>query len=105
MIGWSVARMRRYLVFANRRLGGTLLLNVGRGSERPRWAVTLEALQSVAPQWFIDPATIQREVERLNSELDEVRGAAVYLDRRVREESRRVDMQTDRIIALARARS
>ena len=46
--------MLAHLLALNAEVGGTLLRNVSRGALRPRWTMTLEALQSVSPQWFRD---------------------------------------------------
>jgi len=59
LAGWSYDRMLAHLLALNRETGGLLLVNVGRGKERPRWTITLQALQSVSPQWFQDPEEVR----------------------------------------------
>lgn len=68
LAGWSDDRMERHLKALNRELGGLLLRNVSRGTVRPRWTVTLEALQRVAPEWFEDAETLRSRVESLEAE-------------------------------------
>jgi hypothetical protein len=95
MAGWSVSRMRRHLVAKHLELGGALLYNVGRGTRRPRWTITLRALHAIAPQWFIDPESMQRQVEWLTRELDATRANMEAL-------SKRVTLQHERLVSLAR---
>lgn len=59
LAGWSYDRMLAHLLHLNRETGGMLLVNVGRGKERPRWTITLSALQTVSPQWFQDPEEVK----------------------------------------------
>lgn len=63
LAGWSYDRMLAHLLALNRDTGGMLLVNVGRGANRPRWTVTLKALQSVSPQWFQDPEELRAILE------------------------------------------
>lgn len=63
LAGWSYDRMLAHLLSLNRETGGILLVNVGRGKDRPRWTVTLKALQSVSPQWFQDPEELRAILE------------------------------------------
>jgi len=69
LAGWSYDRMLAHLLALHRETGGTLLKNVSRGDKRPRWTITLEALQSVSPEWFREKKDDGLEV-RL-AELDE----------------------------------
>lgn len=73
LAGWSYPRMRRHLEALNRELGMTLLRNVSRGKERPRWTITLEALQKVAPEWFSDGTTLRERVEALEEKTEHQR--------------------------------
>lgn len=90
MAGWTRARMRRHLIARNRELGGTLLVNVGRGTERPRWTVTISALQAVSPQWFHDPETIQRELDELREQNEELMWRVTRLERIVEAQTARL---------------
>ncbi len=64
LAGWSRRRMLRHLLKLDARSGGQLLVNVG--TERwPRWTVTLGALKSVAPQWFIDEESLEARLTAL----------------------------------------
>jgi hypothetical protein len=63
LAGWSYDRMLAHLLAMNRECNGMLLVNVGRGASRPRWTVTLSALQSVSPQWFQDPEELRAILE------------------------------------------
>lgn len=85
--------MRRHLLAKNRELEGALLVNVSRGAKRPRWTVTLSALQAIAPQWFNDPESFQRQVDELREENDDLRWRVTRLEKLV-------EMQTERIAAL-----
>lgn len=96
MAGWTPSRMFRHLTTLNEQLGGMLLRNVSRGTERPRWTITLSALQAIAPQWFHDPESLQRQVEWLKAEQDQIRSRVVHLERVTK-------MQTEKIVALATA--
>lgn len=98
MAGWSRSRMTRHLCALNRELGGMLLRNVSRGTQKPRWTVTLAALQSVAPQWFHDPESLQRQ-------LDDQAEQIADLKAQVRNLTAVSEMQTERIVALARTGS
>lgn len=96
LAGWSVSRMRRFLIAKNVELGGQLLVNVGRGSSRPRWTVTLRALRALAPQWFVDPESTQRQIDWLAEQSDDVRENLDAL-------SRRVTAQHERMLFFAHA--
>lgn len=94
-IGWSAPRLRRLLVARHLESDGNLLVNVGRGRVRPRWTVTLAAIKALAPQWFFDPDATQRQIEWLSGEVDGQRETIEVL-------SRRVALQHQRLVALAR---
>lgn len=96
MAGWSVSRMRRHLLAKHAELGGGLLVNVGRGARRPRWTITLAALHAIAPQWFLDPESMQRQIDWIAEQLDDTRANVEAL-------SRRVTLQHERLVAIARA--
>ena len=51
-IGWSYDRMLNHLAAVNARTDGKLLRNVSRGTQRPRWTLTLGALKATHPEWF-----------------------------------------------------
>lgn len=70
--GWKRRRMLRHLLRVNAEVGGMLLRNIG-SRERPRWTVTLAALQQVAPQWFTDPETVNGRLEALEGEMKQLR--------------------------------
>lgn len=72
LAGWSYDRMLAHLLAMNRDCGGMLLRNVGRGSSRPRWTVTLQALQSVSPQWFQDPEELRAVLDDYGRRLKRV---------------------------------
>ncbi len=97
MAGWTPTRMRRHLLAKHHELDGGLLTNVSRGQRRPRWTITLAALQSIAPQWFLDPQSLQRQVDFVLSEQEELTSVVAHLERRINNLS-------DRVIALAKAR-
>lgn len=88
--------MRRYLVAKDRELGGTLLVNAGQGKLRPRWTVSLYALQALNPQWFNDPELFQRELDVVKEENEELKWRLTRLEKIV-------EMQTKRIISLVNA--
>lgn len=90
MAGWSTRRMRRHLLAKHHEMGGKLLHNVSRGKERPRWTITLRALQAIAPAWFLDPEALQRQIEWLTDELTETQDAVATLGRRVAREHERM---------------
>lgn len=94
------SRMSRFLMSRHRALNGGLLVDMGRGALRPRWTVTLRALKAVAPQWFLDPESLQRQIDWLKSEVDEVRGQVIHFDRRLREHDQRLDLQRDALVTL-----
>jgi hypothetical protein len=52
-LGWSRVTTWRTLKRLDGELMGMLLKNVGT-KRKPRFTVTLEKLQMVAPQWFVD---------------------------------------------------
>ena len=97
MAGWSYSRRRRHLLAKHEELDGGLLVNVGRGAERPRWTITLAALRALSPQWFLDPEETQRRIDFLDEENRELRARVEFLDRRL-------DAQTQRIVSLAKER-
>lgn len=70
--GWDRRRMLRHLLRVNREIGGMLLRNIG-SAAKPRWTVTLAALQHVAPQWFTDPETVQARLDALETEVKHLR--------------------------------
>lgn len=70
--GWNRRRMFRHLTRVNRELGGMLLRNIGTES-KPRWTVTLAALQRVAPEWFVEPEAVQARLEALEREVKHLR--------------------------------
>ena len=74
--GWDRRRMLRHLLRVNREIGGMLLRNIG-SQAKPRWTVTLAALQHVAPQWFTDPETVQARLEALEAEVKHLRRMVV----------------------------
>ena len=73
--------MWRHLVAADRQLGGMLLVNVARRTERPRWTVTLAALKTLHPQWFVDPETMQDRIEQLEEENAQLRSRVLTLEK------------------------
>jgi hypothetical protein len=81
--GWSISKMRRFLVAKNNETGGALLFNAGLGSKRPRWTITLRALKVIAPQWFFDPEAMQRRVEYLTERIEETRENVAAQGRRL----------------------
>lgn len=93
MAGWTTTRMRRHLTSKNNELDGALLRDVSRGRVRPRWTITLAALQAIAPQWFIDPESTQRQVEGLQSEIQDLRLLLFHL-------TKRLDQQVEHIVEL-----
>jgi hypothetical protein len=70
--GWHRKRMWRHLVRVHRETGGMLLRNIGTEA-RPRWTVTLAALQRSAPEWFTDPETVQARLDALEAEVKTLR--------------------------------
>lgn len=87
--GWERRRMVRHLLKLDAKHGGTLLVNVGRVGGRPRWTVTLGALQRIAPQWFVDEESMEARITLLEER-------AEHLDRVV-------EMHTARFVALKAA--
>lgn len=82
--GWERRRMLRHLLKVNREAGGMILRDIGsRG--RPKWTVTLAALQSIAPQWFSDPETVQARLESLEAETKQLRRLLGTIGRTVAE--------------------
>lgn len=72
------SRMHRILTTANEQLDGMLLKNIGTKT-RPRWTVTLGALKQIAPEWFRDPESLQREQERQEEEITALQKEVVHL--------------------------
>lgn len=70
LAGWSYDRMLAHLLALNAQTGGMLLRNVSRGPKRPRWTITLEALQSISPEWFVDRATIEAQLHAHDERLE-----------------------------------
>ena len=83
--GWKRRRMLRNLLRINEEVGRTLLRNIGT-KDRPRWTVTLGALQRVAPEWFrgapkqtedrksvTDAAELEERVDRIEQDMKHVR--------------------------------
>jgi hypothetical protein len=69
LAGWSRRRMLRHLLRLDLANEGRLLVNVGGGEKRPRWTVTLGALQRIAPQWFIDEESNEARIAELEERL------------------------------------
>lgn len=82
--GWDRRRMLRHLLRVNSETGGMLLHNIGT-AKRPRWTVTLAALEKVAPQWFTDPETVQARLETLETETKQLRRLLATLGHTVAE--------------------
>jgi hypothetical protein len=80
---WTTARMRRYLYAKNAELDGSLLHNVGRGKERPRWTVTLAAVRAIAPQWFHDPESLQKQLDWMKVGQDDLRVHFIHMTKRI----------------------
>jgi len=81
--GWDRRRMLRHLLRVDHETGGLILRNIGQPGRRPRWTVTLAALQQVAPQWFTDPESVQARLEALESETKHLRRLLSTLGRTV----------------------
>lgn len=78
--------MWRHLRRMNAELNGMLLRNEGPKNGQPRWTVTLAALQSIAPQWFLDPEDIMAQLESLREDRIEDAG--------------RINAHADRIVGM-----
>ena len=85
LAGWSRRRMLRHLLRLDRKNDGSLLVNVG-NEDRPRWTVTLGALQRIAPQWFVDEESMEARV--------------LGLEERVAHYERVVEIHTERLMNL-----
>lgn len=68
LAGWHRRRMLRHLLRLHEETGGQLLINVG-SKARPRWTVTLGALQRMAPQWFVDDETVEARLSALEERM------------------------------------
>ena len=75
LAGWGERRMRRHLVALDAKVGGGLLVNIGRRSTA-RWSVTLEALRRASPGWFSES---DERLSELEAELDELRESVAKL--------------------------
>lgn len=74
--GWDRRRMLRHLLRLHAELGGMLLHNVG-SKAKPRWTVTLDALQKAAPAWFLDPVAVQARLDALEGDVRHLRRVSV----------------------------
>lgn len=101
MAGWTAQRMRRHLETMNEHLEGRLLRNVSRGNKRPRWTITLSALQAVAPQWFHDPENVDRRLGELEEENEQLRGRVFRLEKIV--ELHTSKLQSNKVASLRAA--
>lgn len=97
MFDWNRWRMERYLKRANERMGGMLLKNVGEGTSRPRWTVSISALKSLNPQWFLDPEEVQCRFAFLEEHAKETEENMESLQAQVNALKKAVEMLTDRI--------
>ena len=70
LAGWSYDRMLAHLLALNEQTGRMLLKNVSRGAKRPRWTITLEALQAISPEWFHDRSTIESQLAHHDERLE-----------------------------------
>ncbi len=68
LAGWSRRRMLRHLLRLNGVHDGEVLVNVGT-VDRPRWTVTMGALQRIAPQWFVDSGEMEARVAGLEEKV------------------------------------
>lgn len=68
LAGWHRRRMLRRLLRLHDETGGQLLVNVGKEG-RPRWTVTLGALQRMAPQWFVDDETVEARLSAVEERI------------------------------------
>lgn len=89
--GWKRRRMLRHLLRLNAIHDGTLLVNVGKVGGRPRWTVTLGALQRIAPQWFVDSEGMEARIAELEEQLARC--------------SRIIEMHTARFVSLRAERA
>ena len=67
LAGWTPKRMRRHLLCLNREMSGMLLQ---RPKGRKTYTVSLNALQAIAPGWFIDSKSLQSQVSDLQERVD-----------------------------------
>ncbi len=68
--GWERKRMWRHLKRLDAELGGRLLFDKNKGTNRPpKFTVTLEALRQISPQWFSDATSLAARVEELEDEV------------------------------------
>jgi len=58
--------------------------------------IAVAALQAIAPQWFLDPESTQRQLDYLGEQLDDTRANYIALNHRV-------SAQHARFMAFARA--
>lgn len=92
-VGWTRRRMLRHLIERHHATGGTLLYNVGReGGQRPRWVVSMEALKSLAPQWFNDPEQVQLCLDFLRERADGHEEEIEALKARLKALEKRIEM-------------
>ena len=66
LAGWDRIRMWRHLSRLNHELNGMLL---HRAKGQRRWTVTLTALQAIAPQWFVDEASLEARISELEDRM------------------------------------
>jgi hypothetical protein len=83
LAGWSVARMRRFLVARHRESGGRVLVNVGLGSIRARWTVSLSALRALCNNWFVDDDVLREQIDYLAHRLEDTRENVATQGRRI----------------------
>lgn len=84
MAGWDTRRMWEHLRHQHELSGGTLLVDMGRGSKLPRWTITMAALKSLHPAWFRDDEAVARELAAVREQIAALGGDTEELQERVR---------------------
>jgi len=104
--GWEYQRMRRHLVRMNEQLGGLLLSDVrSEGSSRPRYMLTMAALEQVQPNWFAQCQSLGARVEELEEELGEREDMIAAAHRDIGRLSARVEKLERRLASLEARRA
>jgi hypothetical protein len=98
--GWNRHRMARHLHRANDRLGGRLLYNMGQGTTRPRWTVSVPALKSLSPQWFLDPEEMQTKFAFLEKHAANTDDSIEEMRAQIRASQAQIDMLVAKVVEL-----
>jgi len=92
-------KMRRQLRTANAQLGGMLMANVSPPGKRPRWRITMAALNRLNAQWFVRAEGVEEDVRELAREVTETEDLTELAHADIGQLRREVEAMRERMAA------